>query len=129
MSRWKLTWKMRWQAKEHINIQELRVVAGIARRLSLSRSNWNKTMLILSDSSTTLGACMKGRRSSFPLLRQCRVVATVGFALGIRLSVRLVPSERNASDGTSRGLSIGAAEETRRAHADRRQRDGKIYRL
>jgi hypothetical protein len=117
--RWSLTWKNLWRAHEHINIQELRVVAGIARRLSLDKKSWNKKVLVLTDSSTTLGATLKGRSSSYPLLRQCRVIAGVGLALGVRVSVRYVPSERNPSDGPSRGKAIGAAPETKRAHADR----------
>jgi hypothetical protein len=125
LDRWALTWKSKWAVQEHINIQELRVIAGIGRRLSMSRRAWGKKVLVLSDSSAALGATMKGRSSVYPLLRQCRVLAAIGLALGIRISVRWVPSERNASDGPSRGLRIGAAPETLKAHADRLPGDGK----
>ena len=66
-----------------------------------------------------LGALAKGRSSSPALLRLCRQAAAISLGFGMRLYLRYVPSEWNIADGPSRGLGVGAAEETQHAHADR----------
>ena len=118
LSRWKLTWKGYWRRREHINIQELRVISMIARRCSLDRKAWKK-ILVATDSKVALGAVSKGRSSSGPLLRQCRMICSVSLVCQIRLVARYLENERNPADGPSRMKAIGAAAETILAHKDR----------
>ncbi len=113
--------KAKWRYRESINVQELRVVAATARRLSMSREAWRKRVLIFTDSTATLGAVQKGRTSSYPMLRQCRTICALSLVLQIWPRCRYVESERNWSDGPSRGLKIGAAADTVLLHAYRTQ--------
>ena len=66
-----------------------------------------------------LGAGAKGRSSSSPLLRLCRQMLPLQLVLEMRVLLRYIPSEMNPSDGPSRMLPVGAAEETVKAHSDR----------
>ncbi len=75
--------------------------------------------MIFSDSVCALGVLAKGRSSRPPLLRVARRIAAISLGLGIRMVGRYVRSEKNYSDGPSRGLAIGVADETAAAHADR----------
>lgn len=121
VGRWRLTWKGRWRQREHINVLELRTITKLARRLSLQRGCWGRKIVFLTDSMAAMGAATKGRSSAFPLLRQCRVLAALSLGLEIHMKLRWIESERNISDGPSRGLGIGAAEETVLVHALRAQ--------
>jgi hypothetical protein len=118
-SRWKLTWRGRWRMKEHINVQELRVISKIIRRASLDKGMWGKRILLGTDSKVALCCVWKGRSSSPALLRQCRMICGLSLSLQIQLYARWIESERNHADGTSRMLPIGAAPETLVAHRDR----------
>ncbi len=73
--------------------------------------------MFFTDPMASLGAATKGRSSSYPLLRQCRVLYALALGLEIHIKLRWIESERNMSDGPSRGLAIGAAEETVLVHA------------
>ena len=121
LGRWRLTWKGTWRQREHINVLELRTISKLARRLSLQRRCWGRKVMFLTDSMASLGAATKGRSSSFPLLRQCRVLCALALGLELHVKLRYIESERNMSDGPSRGLAIGAAEETVWVHALRAQ--------
>ena len=46
-------------------------------------------------------------------------MTALALGLGIRFAAVYVRSEKNFSDGPSRGLPIGVAEETGKAHAER----------
>lgn len=121
LGRWKLTWKGRWAQREHINVLELRTITKTMRRLSMMRGCWRKKILILTDSMAALGSASKGRSSSYPLLRQCKVLCALQLGLQMLGKYRYIESERNPSDGPSRGLEIGAAAETVLVHALRMQ--------
>lgn len=116
---WRLCWRGRWKRVEHTNYQELRVIAAVLRRLSFQPQHWGKRILIFTDSLAALGAAHKGRSSAYPMLRICRTIAALGFALGLKVVARYVESERNLSDGPSRCLCIMVAGETKKAHQDR----------
>lgn len=108
-----------WRKPEHINVQELRTLVGLARHLSRSSSCWDSLYLVLVDSIVALGAASKGRSSAGALLRLCRPMIPINLVLNIRMLSRYIPSELNPSDGPSRGLGVGPAPETREAHRDR----------
>ena len=74
---------------------------------------------MLLDSMAALGVISKGRSSSPPLLRLARQLAAYCISFGFLLYPRYIPSEINPADGPSRGQAVGAADETRAAHADR----------
>ena len=88
------------------------VVAMTVRRLNMNRAAWRKQVLIFTDSAVALGCVGKGRSSVPPLLRQCRIIAAVAMALQIIPKCRWVESERNVSDGPSRGGGVGVPPET-----------------
>ena len=117
--RWSLVYKGLWRQREHITVQEMRTAVGVMRHLARSRHTWNHKVLILMDSMAAMGVISKGRSSSPPLLRLSRQAAAISLVFGIYPMVRYIPSEVNPADGPSRGVAVGAAPETRAAHADR----------
>ena len=94
-------------------------MVGLLRHLARSRANWRKRVLILVDSMATIGAISKGRSSSPPLLRLCRQITAISLMFGIIPVLRYIPSELNPADGPSRGVGVGAADETKAAHSSR----------
>ena len=116
---WKTLYKGIWRQYDHTNINELRVAVGLLRHLGRSSQAWHRRHLIFIDSLVALGAASKGRSSAAPLLRLCRQLVPLSLILGLRPYFRYIRSESNPADGPSRGLRVGAAEETKRAHADR----------
>ena len=119
VKRWRTTYAGKWETEEHIGIQELRTVTGLLRHLARSRANWRRRVLIFTDSMATLGAMGKGRSSAPAFLRLCRQVTAISLAFGILPIMRYIASELNPADGPSRGLPVGAADETIAAHSDR----------
>jgi hypothetical protein len=123
LRRWKLTLKGKWKREENIGIQELRVISMVCRRQSMQRAGWRHKVLILTDSAVALGCVAKGRSSQPALLRQMRTIGGLAMALEIIPKCRWIESERNPSDGPSRGVGIGAEAETMLVHSVRaRQR-------
>ena len=59
---------------------------------------------------------LAGRSSAVALLRLARVACGIALVLGIKGCYRWVPSQWNMADGPSRGVAIGAADETKEAH-------------
>lgn len=117
----RITSRAKWRYCEHTNIQEVRTTVGLARRLSTCRSSWGHRYLVFTDSLTALGAVVKGRSSSYPLLRLGWQLVSACLPFDIKIMARYIPSGLNLSDWPSRGGPIGVAPETRSAH---RERDG-----
>ena len=100
---WRAVISHRWRfGGSHINELEMRAFyAGL--RWAMSRPTFRgRRVCFALDSMVSLGALRKGRSSSFPLLRVCRLVAAWLLALGSTLSLAYVPSELNPADGLSR---------------------------
>ena len=107
--RWSLALQARWTKVEHQNVLELRTVM-LAGRVSMRQaSSWNKRILIMTDSLVSIGAAMKGRSSSKPLLRILRMMAADQLMAGCLYYVRWIPGFRNHADGPSRLQAIGQA--------------------
>ncbi len=106
-SAWLTRVSARWRRPEHINALEMRAVHTSLRWLRFHTSAIGRRVLLLTDSSAVLGALLKGRCSSRPLLTRLRAVTGVLLASGMRLAPRWVPSALNPADDPSRG--IGAA--------------------
>ena len=102
--------------EEHNNVLELRCVVSVLRHLARSSRCWSRRVVIMTDSVVSMGVLQKGRSSASSLLWLARVACGISLALGIRGYYRWVPSQWNMADGPSRGVSIGAAEETKDAH-------------
>ncbi|CAK0878548.1 unnamed protein product [Prorocentrum cordatum] len=112
LSRWHLSWKGEWAYETRINVQEMRSVSSVARYLCRSSRCWFSRFLVLCDSMVTVGAVRKMRSSSRPLMTQLRKIGTISLATGVRLTLRLIPTDMNPADGPSRGEGIGSAEIT-----------------
>ena len=82
----------------------------MAVRISLLNSSENRhnRHLVITDSLVSIGAVMKGRSSSPPILRLLRNLAAWLLLSGATVYARWVPSGRNWADGPSRGRSIQA---------------------
>ena len=116
VSRWKLVFQGRWAGHEHNNVREMRAAVAVLRHISKCRGRWHRRVILFTDSLVALGVLQKGRSSARTLLHLSRQAAAVIFACGLKLYVRWVASEDNVADGPSRGLAIGAAEETKNEH-------------
>ena len=107
-SDWKIAISHRWYQQEHINGLEVRSSLA-AIKWSLKRpdvlipSSVNHTrLLLLVDSSATLGSINKGRSSAHRLLRPLRTMSSLLLAAGIYLKAKWVPSGINPADKPSR---------------------------
>ena len=105
-SRWRTLLRGLWDSEEHINIQEVRTLTMLDRRLGRDRRNWDTRHLCFSDSLVSVGAMRKGRSSSVPLLRLLRRSAACFFAYGLDLCLRWVPTKQNWADYPSRGRRL-----------------------
>jgi hypothetical protein len=108
-SRWKTAISHQWRDAEHINGLEVRA-ALTAVRWSMKRPDVlqpsctnHRKLILLCDSSATVGAITKGRSSSHRLLRPLRMMSALLLASGIYLKVKWLPSLMNPADGPSRG--------------------------
>lgn len=107
-SDWKIAISHPWYEEEHINSLEV--------RSSLSAIKWSIRspdvlvpssinhirLLLLVDSSATLGSINKGRSSAHRLLRPLRTMSSLLLAAGIYLKVKWIPSALNPADKPSR---------------------------
>ena len=107
-NKWKTAISHRWYEEEHINALEMRAALA-AVRWSVKRpdvlqpsSTTHRRVLLLCDSSATLGAINKGRSSSHRLLRPLRSMSALMMGAGIYLKVKWIPSALNPADGPSR---------------------------
>ena len=65
--------------------------------------------MIITDSLVSLGAILKGRSGSPPILWLLRKMASLVIASGVRIYPIWIESERNHADGPSRDQPIGQA--------------------
>ncbi len=101
-SRWQTVVRGTWGKEEPITWQELRTLGLLGRHL-----------LVLMDSMAAIGAHEKGRSGIFAMLLQCRRLAAVAMAAGVRFVLRWTPGRWNFAGGPSRGEACGAAKSTR----------------
>jgi hypothetical protein len=94
------SWK---RSGEHINALELRAVVTCVKRALSEAQTTCRRLLVLADSTVTVGSLVKGRSSSPVLLRRLRSVAALLLASGMRLTVCWLPSAANPADDASRG--------------------------
>jgi hypothetical protein len=116
-ARWKTAISHPWRDQEHINALEVRSALA-AVRWSLTRpsvlvpsSHDHRKLLLLCDSSATVGASNKGRSSAHRLLRPLRAMSAILLAAGIYVVMKWIPSALNPADAPSRmkrvsGLSL-----------------------
>ena len=98
-----------WLREGHNNLGKLRTVISCLKHAVRSHENWNRRILLITDTFVALGVLTKERSSSRGLLRLSRIAAS--YELGLRLSValRFVHSERNVADGPSLKQKLGVA--------------------
>jgi len=99
---WRTIASSRWHTAEHINILEVRALSTAVRWVMSSPVCVSTRVIVLSDSLVTIGAVLKGRSSSPPLLRRLRSLAALCLSVGIRLRLLYVPSHLNPADVPSR---------------------------
>lgn len=103
--KWHTIMSQRWQNKgEHINVLELRTVLLTVKWMLSYRRSVARRLLVVSDSSTVVGAVRKGRSSSFQLLLRLRSLAAMLLASGVQLRVEWCPSNLNPADEPSRNF-------------------------
>ena len=101
---WKTVLMGRWSdTKEHITLKEGRTLVLAARRLTRSSNSRGKRHLILVDNLALAMCSCKGRATNYSMLRVTQQLGALSLAGGFSLRLRWVPSERNPSDGPSRG--------------------------
>lgn len=105
-TRWRTSLQGRWDAEEHINVQEIRVVSMLYRSLGRDKMQWGRRHLSFADSLVTIGALRKGRSSSLALLRLIRRCAACALAYDIMVVLRWVPTKVNWADWPSRGRRL-----------------------
>ena len=109
IERWSLRKQWLWAFPEHNNLLEMRVAVVAAMMACYDPTKWRKRVMIISDSQCVIGCIMKGRSSVRPFNLLCRKLAGATLSTQIKLYLRYVRSERNVSDGPSRGESLGYA--------------------
>ena len=106
-AKWKTALSHPWSnQQEHINVLEVRAVLQACRwmvRRPTMFSPDGHRVVVLADSSATVGALTKGRSSSPALLYPIRSMTTLLLASGVSLILRWIPSLLNPADGASRG--------------------------
>jgi len=101
---WHLGIAVVWRHEAHNGALEASAaLLGLRRALRACRS-WNKRILLLTDSLSTLGALQKGRSSSPAFLLVCRRVCVLSVLTGSQLVLRYVPTWLNCADGPTRAL-------------------------
>jgi hypothetical protein len=90
---------------EHINILELRTVILALKWVLSFKQSLGTRLLLVSDSTSVIGAARKGRTSAFRLLVRLRTLAALSLASGVRLVLEWCPSEFNPADYPSRNFS------------------------
>ena len=88
---------------EHITIKEGRSLVLLYRRLGRAADNRGKRHLVFVDNMSLCMSVSKGRAQSYPLFRINQQLSALALAGNFSVRVRWVPSERNPSDGPSRG--------------------------
>jgi hypothetical protein len=113
---WKTAISHQWYHEEHINALEVRSSLA-AVRWSMKRpdvlvpsSTSHSKLLLLVDSSATLGSINKGRSSSHRLLRPLRTISSLVLAAGIYLRLKWIPSAMNPADRPSRSKAKSTKE-------------------
>ena len=92
----------------HINLLEMRSAVMGLDVVAMRHSELKGCRVVfMLDSQVSIGAFGKGRSSKSGLNFVCRRMAALSFALNIRVVVRYVRSDRNHSDGPSRGRALG----------------------
>lgn len=100
---WRTIISSPWRgAEEHINLFELRAVTTSLRWVLSFPSSVDRRLLLLCDSQVAVGALMKGRSSSQPILRRLRHIAALLLASGLRVCARWIASHLNPADEPSR---------------------------
>ena len=109
IERWTESARWVWGKEEHNNILEARAGVVSAKLASMVVENWNKRMIIISDSQVTIGVFGKGRSSTLVLNLLARRMAALTMATGMKFYWRYMRTHRNHADGPSRGYPIGHA--------------------
>src|SRR6185437_12025687 len=103
-AKWKTALSSPWSNQEHINVLEVRAVLQACRWLVRRPdmfSHDGTRVVVLADSSATVGALTKGRSSSPVLLSPIRSMTTLLLASGVSLVMRWIPTLLNPADGAS----------------------------
>lgn len=99
---WKTIISSPWKYQDHINLLELESVVLAVRWILSHPTSTGKRVLLLSDSSVTVGSVSKGRSSSHRLLRKLRKLSAYVLASGLQLYCHWIPTDINPADGPSR---------------------------
>lgn len=98
---WHTDFIHKWRRAEHSDYLEAQA-AVMALEWATSHSITGNRVVLLSDSTVTIGALAKGRSSSLGMLLRCRKFGALFIAHDIKVSLVHVRSEENPADAPSR---------------------------
>ena len=98
-----------WLYTEHLVRLEAMGINRVMDHISLLAGICGWRVLVLNDSMAVVLALGRCRARSYGLLREVRRTAAACLALGIRLSIRWVPSELNSANEGTRHEDLGVA--------------------
>ena len=99
--KWKLVGRNRWKIVDSIPVYEARSTQYAIRHFLRTAGNFNKRLIILTDSMTAAVAFDKGRAHSFRMRRVLQQTAAFCLVSGLQFRCRWIPSEWNPADNPS----------------------------
>eukprot|EP00438_Fugacium_kawagutii_P018856 Skav230896 [mRNA] locus=scaffold2765:199618:204679:- [translate_table: standard] len=102
---WKLVGRVPWKKVESMPVLESRAALFGVKHFMRNTQYHGCKLLILTDSMTSACAVSKGRAQTWRLRNIIQKISALLLATGSSLCLRWIPSEWNASDGPSRGLT------------------------
>ena len=100
---WRVVGRKEWSKQETMPVLEARGVLYAVKHGLRTLANHGTRLVVLGDSLSAAGDISKGRGQARGLLRVAQQLGALLLSTGTQLRYRWIPSERNPSDGPSRG--------------------------
>lgn len=103
---WKAAFKLKWNAREHINLLELRSILLSVQYQITHKKQWGMRIFHITDSYVAMSIISKGRTSSKQLSRVLRQLNAYLLAFDLYLILGHVESTENPTDGAARSMDV-----------------------